>query len=398
MPHSLRPRRALALVGLATSALAAVQPVGTAVAQPALSGSSFTLRWTAGPFTQDRGNPIAESSPVVANLDPAGPAFVVGDRSGYLYAYHLADGSPVPGWPVFDGGAPIDSTPAVAALGGGALGSVFVGTGNAQRPEIGGYAAYSPSGQPLWRAAVTDPVSDKHPAAAVQASLTVVDLQGSTDVFAGSLDQEAYALNASSGSALLGWPFFDADSVFSTAATGDLYGTGQQELVMGGASSAGSALGQSYTQGGHLRVLNAQGGQLYDFDTNQEIDSSPAIGDFLAGGAPGIVVGTGSYYAGASDTHTIKAFTTRLGLVWSDTLDGLTNSSPALANVEGGTQLDVVEGTDAGSSGSVWVLDGIYRRHSVAPAGRRARHRIGGGGRPDRRRVPGSTGPHGPRG
>ena len=272
-------------MGLATSALAAVQPAGTAVAQPALSSSSFTLRWTAGPFTQDSGNPIAESSPVVANLDSAGPAVVVGDRSGYLYAYHLADGSPVPGWPVFDGGAPIDSTPSVAALGGGALDSVFVGTGNAQRPDIGGYAAYSPNGQPLWRAAVTDPVSDKHPAAAVQASLTVVDLQGSTDVFAGSLDQEAYALNASSGSALPGWPFFDADSVFSTAAAGDLYGTGQQELVMGGASSAGSALGQSYTQGGHLRVLNDQGGQLYDYDTNQEIDSSPAIGDFLAGGA-----------------------------------------------------------------------------------------------------------------
>ena len=46
---------------------------------------------------------------------------VVGDRTGYLYAYHLADGSAVPGWPVSDGGAPIDSTPSVAALGPGTL-------------------------------------------------------------------------------------------------------------------------------------------------------------------------------------------------------------------------------------------------------------------------------------
>jgi fibronectin type 3 domain-containing protein len=351
-------RAGLALIGPAVSLLVAVQPVGTAFAQPALTSSSFALRWTVGPLTQDTGGPIAESSPVVANLDPAGPAVVVGDRSGYLYAYHLADGTPVPGWPVFDGGAPIDSTPSVAAIGGAAPGSVFVGTGNAQHPDLGGYAAYSPNGQPLWRTAVTDPASDKHPAAGVQASLTVADLQGSTDVFAGSLDQESYALDASSGSVLPGWPFFDADSVFSTAAVGDLYGTGQQELVMGGASSAGSALGFSYAQGGHLRVLNAQAGQMYDYDTNQEVDSSPAIGDFLSGGATGIVVGTGSYYAGASDTGTIKAFTTRLGLVWSETLDGFTNSSPALANVEGGTQLDVVEGTDAGSSGSVWVLNG----------------------------------------
>ena len=241
---------------------------------------------------------------------------------------------------------------------GATLGSVFVGAGNAQHPALGGYLAYGPNGQSLWQTAVTDPTTDKHPAAGVQASLTVADLQGGTDVFAGSLDQESYALNASNGSVLPGWPFFDADSVFSTAATGDLYGTGQQELVLGGASSAGSALGLSYTQGGHLRVLNAQGGQMYDFDPNQEVDSSPAIGAFLAGGAPGIVVGTGSYYPGASDTDTIKAFTTRLGLVWSDTLDGLTNSSPALANVEGGSQLDVVEGTDTATSGSVWVLNG----------------------------------------
>ena len=54
----------------------------------------------------------------------------------------------------------------------------------------------------------------------------------------------------------------------------------------------------------------------------------------------------------------MKAFTTRLGLVWSDTLDGHTSSSPALADVEGDGQLDVVEGTDTGTSGSVWVLDG----------------------------------------
>jgi hypothetical protein len=331
---------------------------GTAAAQPALSRSSFVLRWTAGPFTQDIGNPIAESSPTVADLDTEGLSVVVGDRSGYLYAFNMADGSPVPGWPVSTG-APVDSTPSVAALGGTALDSVFVGLGNAQHPDAGGYAAYGPSGQLLWRTPVTNPASDIHPAAGVQASLTVANLQGAPDVFAGSLGQESFALAASSGTVLPGWPFFTADSVFSTAAAGDLYGTGQQELVMGGASSAGSALGVSYSSGGHVRVLNAEGQQLRDYDTSQEVDSSPAIGDFLAGGAPGIVVGTGSFYSGASDTDTVKAFTPSLGQpVWSETLDGLTNSSPALANVEGGNLLDVVEGTDTGTSGSVWVLNG----------------------------------------
>ncbi|MGC8626752.1 MAG: fibronectin type III domain-containing protein [Acidimicrobiales bacterium] len=328
-----------------------------AVAGAPLSASSFVETWSVGPLA-DKGGPIAESSPILATLDNAGPAVVVGDRSGYLYAYHLSDGSAVPGWPVFDGGAPIDSAPSVAAVNGEALDSVFVGTGNAQDPGVGGYEAYSPSGQVLWRTTVDDPPSDPHPVYAVQASLTVADLQGSTDVFAGSLDQLSYAMNASDGSVLPGWPFFSADSVFSTAAVGDLYGTGQEYLVDGGASTAGLAMGQAFPRGGQLRVISPEGGLVCDYNPNQEVDSSPAIGDFLAGGAPGIVVGTGSFYEGASDTDTVKAFNPRCGLVWSTALDGSTGSSPALADVYGNGQLDVVEGTDYAGGGSVWVLDG----------------------------------------
>jgi fibronectin type 3 domain-containing protein len=329
----------------------------TAMAQAGTT-PTFVLKWSAGPFSQDKGGPIAESSPIVATLDGDGPAVVVGDRTGYIYAYHLADGSAVTGWPVFDGGAAIDSTPSVASLGGSNFGSVFVGAGDAQAPAVGGYLAYGPNGQPLWRTSVTNPPGDPHPANAVQASLTIAHLQGATDVFAGSLGQDSFALDASSGSVLPGWPFFTADSVFSTAATADLYGDGQQELVVGGASSEGLAMGQAYSRGGHVRVISPGGTLMYDYDTTQEVDSSPAIGDFLAGGTAGIAVGTGSYYKGASDTDAVKAFTARLVPVWSQTLDGLTSSSPALADVEGNGQLDVVEGTDTGTSGSLWVLNG----------------------------------------
>jgi hypothetical protein len=127
---------------------------------------------------------------------------------------------------------------------------VFVGAGNAQYPREGGYLAYGPTGVPLWDTRVVDPGTDPHPAYGVQASLTVADLQGGTpDVFAGSLDQESYALDASNGSALTGWPFFSADSVFSTAAAADLYGTGQTELVVGGASTKASPSARSTRQG-----------------------------------------------------------------------------------------------------------------------------------------------------
>jgi hypothetical protein len=295
---------------------------------------------------------------MVATLDDEGPSVVVGDRTGYLYAFHLSDGSPVPGWPVFDGGAPIDSTPSVTTLGGSALGSVFVGTGNAQHFTEGGYMAYGPNGTELWSASVRDPASDRHPAYGVQASLTVADLQGRPSVFAGSLDQESYALDAASGAVLTGWPFFSADSVFSTAAAGDLYGTGQTELVVGGASTQGFALGQHYPSGGHLRILNSRGGLICHHDMNQEVDSSPAVGGFLASGATGIAVGTGSYYPGATDSNMLYAFGTACNLVWSRPLDGSTGSSPAIADLRGDGSLDVVEGTDTGTGGSVWALDG----------------------------------------
>ena len=354
----------LAVAGCLGAGAVAVSRVATA--QGGSSAGDYQLEWAkgvskgcalpgacSGPLS-DQGAPIAQSSPMLANLAGV-PSVVVGDRSGYLYAYGLSNGSPVPGWPV-DVGAPIDSTPSVAVLSGTSSDSVFVGAGNAAHPDVGGYYAFGPGGNQLWHSAV---LHLGHAAVGVQASLTVANLQGTTAVSAGSLGQLSYALDATSGQTLPGfWPFFSADSVFSTAAAADLYGDGQDELVVGGASTAGLALGRAYAQGGHLRVLNAEGQLLYDYHTTQEVDSSPAVGNFLAGGQPGIVVGTGSYFKGASDTDTVKAFDTRLGLVWSDTLDGVTSSSPALADVQGNGQLDVVEGTDTGSGGSVWVLDG----------------------------------------
>ena len=337
------------------AAVMAVAPDRPAEAQAALGASSFVQTWSAG-FNQDQGGPIAQSSPSVATLDAGGPAVVVGDRSGYLYALHLSDGSPVAGWPV-RAGAPIDSTPSVAPAGAGPLDDVFVGTGNAAEPGTGGYRSFGPGGSLRWGADLANPPQDRSPALGVQASLTVTRIQGRTGVFAGSLGQEAGAFDAGSGADLPGWPFFTADSDFSTAAAADLYGTGHQDLIVGGASTAGSALGQDYRNGGHLRILSDRGALICHYDTTQEVDSSPAVGAFLAGGATGIVVGTGSFWPGASDTDVLSAFDVRCGRVWTDRLDGSTASSPALAAVEGDGRLQVVEGTDTGTGGSVWVLD-----------------------------------------
>jgi hypothetical protein len=359
---STAPMALLGSVPASAATAAAAVPAGWA--RPDLIGlpSGWTETWSTGALP-DGGEPIALSSPVVADLDGQ-PSAVVGDRRGYVYAYHLGSQSPtgtaVAGWPTTDESGPIDSTPSVVP-GAGGLSTVLVGTGNDFDPDTGGYQAFGPTGTRQWFTSVIDPPSDGSPAGGVQAGIAVGSLRpGETDAVAGSLGQVSYAMDASSGTPLTGWPFFNSDSTHSTAALADLYGTGRTQVVVGGDQTAGSGRGQTYTNGGHLRVLTGNGNQVCRADTDQVVDSSPAVGGFLSGGATGIVVGTGTYFPGASDTDMVTAYNTSCRPQWSTRLDGGTFSSPALSDVLGNGHLQVVEATDQGTgkSGSVWVLNG----------------------------------------
>jgi hypothetical protein len=348
-------------VAAALPLLCALTAASNHAASAAGAGFSVTQTWSQA--LADGGSPIALSSPNVANLDGQ-PSVVVGDRAGRIYAFHLADGSGVAGWP-YAAGAPVDSSPSVAPINAGGLDTVYVGSGNVLTPGSGGYQAISPGGGDQWFVPATNPATDGSSDSAVSAGLTVGNYAGGYGVEAGSLGQNTYALAASSGAVLAGFPWFSADSVFSTAAVADLYADGNNEIISGGDSSAGTAYGQTYADGGHIRILASSGtagtgspvgGLVCEYNTNQNIDrSSPAVGQFLAGGAVGIAIGDGSFYPGASDSDKVFAMTTSCGLAWSDVLDGITADSPALANVQGNGQLDVVEGTQAGT---IYVLNG----------------------------------------
>ena len=359
------PTLRLPVVAAAATALAlltTMQAASVAQAAEVAHAGTFVTNLSWSTTLNDGGNPTVLSSPNVADLDGQ-PSVVVGDRAGWVYAYHLNGGASVGGWPYY-AGAPVDSSPSVAPINANGLDTVYVGAGNPTSPIGGGYYAIAPNGQNQWYVQETNPGTDPTPHNSVQASMTVGTYAGGYGVEAGSLGQETYALAAGNGAMLAGFPWF-SDSVFSTAAVADVYSDGNNEIISGGESTAGTAYGQTYANGGQIRILssagnwgtgNPAGGLICHYDTTQNIaSSSPAVGQFLTGGAVGIVIGDGSYFPGASDTNKVFALNTGCGLAWSDTLNGETSDSPALADVEGNGQLDVVEGTTAGT---VYVLNG----------------------------------------
>jgi hypothetical protein len=354
-----RPRHHRGVLAAAVSlGVAGVLAGGAVPAAPAgadspiaHTGLAISLTWQQ--VLPDAGSPIAQSSPSVATLDSGGPSVVVGDEAGNLWAFHLADGSTTPGWPAHTGSAPIDSTPSVTANGSG-TDDVFVGAGNAANPGVGGYFAFNNGGGLLWQQNAPDPQGNH----GVQASMAVGNLNGVTAVVAPSLGMNDYALNAANGSLLTGWPFFAADSNFTTPSLADLYGNGQTEVIEGGDSTAGQADGQTYTSGGHLRVIGPGGNLICDHDTNQTVDSSPAVGNFLGNGGVGIAFGTGSFFPGASDSNKLFASDSHCNIVWSTNLGGNTVDSPAIGDIEGDGNVEVIEGADTGSSGLVWALNG----------------------------------------
>ena len=346
------PLVAAAVAG--TSLLAAATVAAPPSADAATGGLQVNQVWSVS--IPDGSSPIAQSSPIVGTLDSAGQSVLVGDRSGRVYALHLSDGSEVRGWPV-DVGVPVDSAPSTDGP------AVFVGAGNATNSARGGYYAYSATGTRLWyQAPPAAPGSSA--TVGVDSGLAVGDLQGVTGVVSGAMGQMQDALNASNGAVLGGWPFFEADTNFTTPALADLYSNGGTEIVEGGDSSPGIAFGKTYPAGGHIRVLSTSGALQCSYDTNQVVQSSPAVGRFLGGGATGIVAGTGTYWPNASNTDQLIAVNPHCGLAWASTLDGETVSSPALVDAQGNGSLQVAEGTAYGpagapmANGSVYLLNG----------------------------------------
>ena len=99
------------------------------------------------------------------------------------------------------------------------------------------------------------------------------------------------------------------------------------------------------------------GGLQCTYNPGQGVESSPAVGQFLLDGAVGIAVGAGTFPPGGAEADKVWALGAHCNLAWQATLDGVTQSSPALADIMGNGTLSVVEGTNRaklGGSVSPW--------------------------------------------
>ena len=306
---------------------------------------------------------VTLGSPGVATLDDLGPSVVVGTEGGMALAMHASDGSTVAGWPYQTNGIKIASTP--SSVWTGSKARVFFGIGKSDAPSKGGYLALNYLGDKAWYRQVTLLPNGQGGNRGVMSSLAVGNLHFGPDVVGGSMGQMQLAASAGRGTVLPGFPWLQADTNFSTPAVAKIRSNVATDYIIeGGDSSAGRAYAQTYTNGGHIRILRATGnsgrtypndGLLCELKTNQVVQSSPAVGRFLANGTMGVVVGTGVWWSGASDTNRIIAMDTTCRKKWSRVLDGDTRSSPALADIEGNGSLDVLE---VSRTGSVYALRG----------------------------------------
>ncbi len=334
------------------------------------------------------GGIIEFSSPTLADLTGDGvPEIIIGtsarngadgnnpNRPMVLVAYK-GDGTQL--WSkTLD--APVNATPAVGDLDHDGQPDIVIATGGdaGDRKRPSSILAFDRNGNQLWRYEFVDHFPRDGFGDGAFSSPTLCDVDGddNLEVVVGGWDQRIYLLDHN-GKAIwfnLNRPpkfpqdggYYNADSIWSTAACADLNHDGQLEIIIGADITGGYSLpdGSKAVDGGFLYVFDKDGNVLVRRHLSETVYSSPAIGDLNNDGQLEILVGTGVYWwdhHGRKEKSYVYAFDTSQvfgTLPYADPaklpdLPGWPQetaypgfSSPALGDLDGNGDLEVVIGS-----------------------------------------------------
>lgn len=293
---------------------------------------------------------VDRSSPAVGNLDAdTDLEVVVGTVGKKVYAFN-PNGTLVPGWPVTVS-AEVNSSPAIGDIDGDGFNEVVIGVGWVDAENPGAIYVFRRDGQlmPGWPYFTNDGaigVPGFPDGVFGTPALVDLDLDGKLDIVVGGFDQLLYAFRYDGQPVPGAWPFWLYDSTWSSPAVGDLDGDGEIEIVIGAYTHAGFPPGLPTVDGGGIMWVLSRTGAVKPgwprvFDLH--IDSSPALGDLDGDGDLEIVVGTGhevgtvvgrKVYAMHHDGTDVAGWPVPTGAyVWP---------SPALADLDGNGRPEVI--------------------------------------------------------
>jgi len=339
-------RRALVAACVLVTAFVLPDPAGAGTPQLEVL-PSFDRPLTA--VNNGDGPQTAFSSPAIGDIaGDVEPELVVGNLDGTVDAYSLVgDRSLV--WRVNLGATAVQSTPTLVDLSGDGKADVVVGTMDGRIVWLdgptGSIVRTFRQGAPQYCPVGTDCRPD-----GFFATPAVVDLDGdgTLDIIAPSYDHSVYAWS-SSGRLL--WRRYLEDTLWSSPVVVDIDRDGKNEIVLGGDIWAGNPLNQP--EGGLVWILRRDGSTYPGYPRStpgQTVWSSPAVADLDGDGQLDVVVGTGRNWPEPSGRW-VDAFTARTGKNlpgWPVAVDGRVVASPAIGDLDGDGRLDVSVAADHG--------------------------------------------------
>jgi hypothetical protein len=300
-----------------------------------------SFNWPAALWTSPTGS-IAQSSPTIGTYDGMTIA-AVGSENGLVYVLNAATGKELPGWPSAMAApsgerAAVESSPAIAFLKGKAgPPSIIVGSGSTWvHNSVGEVEAFSITGQREW---VFPVGAAPGTAVGVISSPAVGDVtgDGQNDIVFGSWDHRIYAVTPS-GALVPGFPFNNADTIWSSPALYRMPGQHEADIFLGSDAS-----GLDGCVGGWIGDYRYQHGALIPVwrdCEHQAIWSSPAVG--MLEGQLAVVVGTSFYYqpfpAGTNEVIALRASNGSVLPGWPAKTAGPVLGSPAIGKIAPGVR------------------------------------------------------------